>query len=180
LIAGSFGYTYLVFPYGSNPMTDLMFSSNSFPIYHDGADIHRFEKSRAILQWPEVDKYLRVCWAGTQLDRNCCQCQKCVSNMFYFRMLGAKRMQCFDREISNREIIRMRYPSIEEIKSMQRILGVAKKEGVKESWVTALRVSVLLNRLRMGAHPRRVLRRCKRVLVRMFGGRAASQPTTEV
>jgi hypothetical protein len=180
LIAGSFGYTYLVFPYGSNPMTDRMFSSDSFPIYHDGADIHRFEKSRAILKWPEVDKHLRVCWQGEQLDRNCCRCQKCVSNMFYFRMLGAKRMQCFDRDISNREIVWMRYPTIEEIKSMKRILGVAKREGVKESWVTALRVSVLLNRLRMIARPRRALHRWKQAIVRRFGGRTASQPAADV
>jgi hypothetical protein len=181
LIASSFGYTYLVFPYGSNPMTDGMFSSNAFPIVHDGAEIHRFEKSRALLEWPEVAKYLRVCWQGEKLDRNCCRCQKCVSNMFYFRMVGAKRMECFERDISNREIIRMRYPEIEMVKSMERIIGIARREGVKDSWVAALRVSILLNRLRLHKpHPRRFLRRCLRSVAAKVGIGAANRSTASL
>ncbi|MGE5297042.1 MAG: hypothetical protein ACM3VT_19640, partial [Solirubrobacterales bacterium] len=70
------------------------------------------------------------------------------------------------------------YPTIEEIKSMQRILGVAKREGVRDSWVAALRVSVLLNRLRLQkSRLGRFLRRCKRAIAAKAGAGAASQPT---
>jgi hypothetical protein len=148
LIASSFGYSYLEFPYGSNPLTDGMFSSAAFPVIHDGAGFHRFEKTRAVVEWPELEKYLRVCWAGEKLDRNCCRCQKCMSNVLYFRLLGRRRMECFEHDVTNAEIIWLPYPDPDEIKSMQRILKVARDQHVHDSWVTALKLSVFINQVR--------------------------------
>ncbi len=151
LIASSFGYSYLVLPYGSNPLTDGMFSSAAFPVFHDGAGFHRLQKTREIAQWPEMAKDLRVCWAGEKLDRNCCRCQKCVSNILYFRLVGLPHLECFERDISNREMIWMRYPTVDEIKSMQRIIKIATDTSLTDSWVRALKISVFLNQLRMAA-----------------------------
>ena len=64
LIASSFPYQALSFPYGSNPVTDWMLSSNAFKIVHDGAAFPRLEKMREIIKWPEALQSLRVCWQG--------------------------------------------------------------------------------------------------------------------
>ena len=149
LVASSYAYSYLVIPYGSNPMTDGMFSSEAFPILHDGAGFARLEKTRAIAQWPAVSKYVRVCWKGPQYDRNCCKCQKCVSVMFHFRLIGMPHVECFPDDITDRQIIWMSYPRTDEIDSMKRIIGMARDLNVTDSWVRALKISILLNQIRM-------------------------------
>ena len=149
LIASSYAYSYLVIPYGSNPMTDGMFSSDAFPILHDGATFARLEKTRAITQWPAVPMYLRVCWKGPNYDRNCCKCQKCVSVMFHFRLLGMSGMECFPEDITDRQIIWMSYPYKGQIDSMKRLIGMTRDLNVTESWVRALKISIRLNQVRM-------------------------------
>jgi hypothetical protein len=149
LIASSYAYSYLVIPYGSNPMTDGMFSSDAFPVIHDGAIFARLEKTRAITQWPAVPKYLRVCWKGPQYDRNCCKCQKCVSVIFHFRLLGLSQMACFPDDITDRQIIWMSYPRTGQINSMKRTIVMAKELNVTDSWVRALKISIFLNQVRM-------------------------------
>jgi hypothetical protein len=149
LIASSYAYSYLDIPYGSNPLTDGMFSSDAFPIIHDGAIFARLEKTRAIAQWPAVAKYLRVCWKGPHYDRNCCRCQKCVSVIFHFRLLGFSAMECFPDDITDRQIIWMSYPREDEIKSMKRTIVMARDLNVTDSWVRALKISIFLNQVRM-------------------------------
>ena len=149
LIASSYPYSNLLFPYGSNPLTDGMFSSASFRIVHDGAGFTRLEKIRGIRPWPEALKYLRVCWEGELKDRNCCRCQKCVSNMLYFRILDRELPECFESDISNQEIIRLNYPEADMIASMERLIRVAQEGQVADSWVRALERSVAINRRRL-------------------------------
>lgn len=168
LIASSYAYSYLDIPYGSNPLTDGMFSSAAFPIIHDGAIFARLEKTRAVAQWPAVAKYLRVCWKGPDYGRNCCRCQKCVSVMFHFRLLGMPHMECFPDDITDREIIWMSYPTKAEIKSMKRTIVMARDLNVTESWVRALKISIFINQLRMVTPTplRRISLRLRRLLSR--------------
>ena len=58
MIASSSPYDDLSFPWGSNPITDRMFSNGSFQVIHDGAGSNRVEKIRQICQWPEAKRYL--------------------------------------------------------------------------------------------------------------------------
>jgi hypothetical protein len=55
--------------------------------------------------------------------------------------------ECFKRDISNFEILRMRYPEAGQVQSMQRLLARLKAESCSASWVWALQLSVLINRL---------------------------------
>lgn len=152
LIASSYPYPLLSLPYGSNPLTDVMLSGDAFRIVHDGAGHNRLEKLRTLIRWPEAMEHMRVCWEGRQRDRNCCRCQKCVSNMLYLRILGQERPKCFPLDISDREIMRTRCPDRASLVSMERLLRVARLEGVSGSWVRALRGSVLLGRIRLALH----------------------------
>jgi hypothetical protein len=151
IIASSYPYSALILPYGSNPITDGMMSSESFLVSHDGADVAKVEKIKAIAAWPEARKYLRVCWEGKQTDRNCGRCQKCIWTILVFRMIGAGLPECFERDISDREVARFRYPDEGTLNSMRRLVARAKADSVSAPWLSALERSIVSNRLRMAA-----------------------------
>jgi hypothetical protein len=149
LIASSFPYPSLILPNGSNPVTDWLLSSRSFEIVHDGAAAHKIDKLREIYAWPEARKYMRTCWEGKHRDRNCCRCQKCVWTILIYRILGLERPECFEHDIRDWEIIRMRQNDMGSVLSTERLALHAKTAGIRASWVRALRISACINRLRL-------------------------------
>jgi hypothetical protein len=168
LIASNFPYPNLVLPHGSNPLTDWMLSSRSFEIVHDGAVAHKVDKLREIYAWPEARKYLRTCWEGKHRDRNCCRCQKCVWTLLVYRILGLERPECFEHDISDWEIIRMRQNDMGSILSTERLAARARAAGIRASWVLALRISAIVNRLRLRFQKMGRLRDLARRIFRFF------------
>lgn len=167
LIASSYPYSALILPYGSNPITDGMMSSESFRISHDGADVAKVEKMKAISGWPEARKYLRVCWEGKPPDHNCGRCQKCVWTLLVFRMIGSGLPECFERDISDREIASLRYADEGSLNSMRRLVARAKADSVSAPWLSALERSIAMNRLRMAARKSPAFRFATRILAAM-------------
>lgn len=82
--------------WGSHPMTDPLFSSDSFRIMHDGAGFSRSEKIELLAEWSVGMKNLRVCWEGEIRDRNCGSCEKCVRTRMNFLIAGVLDPACFD------------------------------------------------------------------------------------
>jgi hypothetical protein len=105
LIPSTEPYDDLVLPWGSNPVTDWLLSSDSFTIIHDGAAFTRNEKVREIANWLEATRYLRVCWEGNQLDRNCGRCEKCIRTILNFRVMGLPLPECFEDDVTEQEIV---------------------------------------------------------------------------
>lgn len=68
--------------------------------------------------------------------------------MLYLRILGQRLPECFPNDICDREIMRLQYQDPAMIQSMERLVQVAKREMVSGSWVKALRISILINRIR--------------------------------
>ena len=95
LIPSSFPYPALMLPWASNPATDGLFSSAASTFWHDGAAHSKLAKIRAIVGEPAVLRYLRVCWKGEQLDRNCGKCFKCVATQICFKLAGVERLDAF-------------------------------------------------------------------------------------
>lgn len=83
-IAASHTYAEL-FPWGSHPLTDHAWGSNSVQLIHDGA-ARRSEKLRLIGTSPEALNMLRVCWQDA--GYNCGQCDKCIRTRTTLRLLG--------------------------------------------------------------------------------------------
>ena len=84
-IASSHTYDYLL-PWGSHALTDPMWSTESTKVIHDGAACPRTEKTREILQYPDIANNLKVCW--NNIHRNCGTCSKCVRSMTAIYLLG--------------------------------------------------------------------------------------------
>ncbi len=146
LIASSFPYQALSFPYGSNPVTDWMLSSNAFQIVHDGAAFPRLDKMREITKWPEAMQNLRVCWQGNQKDRNCGRCEKCVRTILNFRILGVGLPECFEQDVTDDQIRNIKVTS-GPLTEMERVLEAAKSAGISASWVQALESCIRRNQL---------------------------------
>lgn len=71
-------YNHLVFPWGSNPLTDRLFASDELAIVYDGGEMTRTAKVASFADWKEGYNALRVCWQGEVTGRNCGVCEKCL------------------------------------------------------------------------------------------------------
>lgn len=77
-----------LFPWGSHPLTDPMWSTDSTEVVHDGAECRRTEKTEQILINPALANNLQVCWKTT--GHNCGECPKCVRTMLAVYLLGGE------------------------------------------------------------------------------------------
>jgi hypothetical protein len=146
LIGSTEPYNALVIPWGSNPITDRLLGSDSFTIIHDGAAYTRSEKISTISKWPEALKYLRVCWQGEHKDRNCGQCEKCIRTILNFRVLGVDLPECFERDVSDSQILRLRNLGSVPLAYLDEVLATAKSRNLEGSWINALQKCITRNR----------------------------------
>jgi hypothetical protein len=144
MIASAFSYHNLLLPRGSNPITDPFLSSKAFQIIHDGAGYTRLDKIREIANWKQAIQNLRVCWQGSQKDRNCGQCEKCIRTILGFRVLGLGLPSCFEQDVTDRQIVGIQGLSEFQRYELELILAVA-KGSVSDSWVTALETCIAHN-----------------------------------
>ncbi|MGQ4647675.1 hypothetical protein [Lyngbya aestuarii] len=138
-------YKALILPHGSNPITDRLLSSGAFQIVHDGTGASRLEKIRQIANWPEALKNLRVCWEGSQLDRNCGKCEKCIRTVLSFRAMGLNLPPCFDDDVTEAQVLALKVPRA-QLLEFDRILEMAKATEISDSWVNVLEKCIFRNR----------------------------------
>ena len=75
-----------LFPWGSHPLSDPMWSTESTEVIHDGAGFRRGAKMKDLLKETVLADNLQVCWRTT-LD-NCGECPKCTRTMVAVKLLG--------------------------------------------------------------------------------------------
>ncbi len=104
LIPSTYTYPMLSLPWGSNPITDPLFSSATTTYWHDGASHSKLTKVQAIAGQKIIRRHLRVCWEGKQLDRNCGNCFKCITTQICFQLAGHARLDAFPEPCSLAEV----------------------------------------------------------------------------
>lgn len=83
--------TYAVlYPLGSHPLLDPLWSTDQVQIVHDGADATRIEKVRAIAGEPAARHHLRVCFENRNDRYNCGLCEKCIRSGVAVRVAGVE------------------------------------------------------------------------------------------
>lgn len=75
-----------LWPDGSHPATDPLWSSSAVRIIHHARNATRAAKLERIGQVPGALEILRVCWQDKGF--NCGQCEKCIRTMVLLRLLG--------------------------------------------------------------------------------------------
>lgn len=101
------GHTYYeLFPHGSHPLTDPLWSSEGVKIIHDGAEAGRVEKTLKLIEDNSFTEHLDnliVCWG--EPNSNCGKCGKCIRTMLTFKILNFKSL-AFPKELSLRDVRR--------------------------------------------------------------------------
>ena len=74
----------MFFPWGATPLTTRLYSSNQICVIEDGCGFDRNKKVKYLAKKTNSSSHLRVCWAGSQMDRNCGTCEKCIRTMLNY------------------------------------------------------------------------------------------------
>jgi hypothetical protein len=77
------------FPWGSHPLTDPLWSSESVELVHDDVNVTRFHKTATVAKSDVALAHLRVCWENRNGAYNCGRCEKCIRTMMSLRLAGA-------------------------------------------------------------------------------------------
>jgi hypothetical protein len=87
LIPATYSFSNLM-PWGSHPMLDPLWSTETMTVVHHGAKASRIDKTAYIAKHQYLLDQLQVCWyAG---GRNCGVCGKCMRTALALHLLGSK------------------------------------------------------------------------------------------
>lgn len=102
----------LLFPFGSHPQLDPLWSTDNLEIIHDGGEHNRTGKIRAqLLGSPLALENLRVCLDNEPGKYNCCRCEKCLRTMASLRICGLrKKTRTFPESLDLGRIRRLYIP----------------------------------------------------------------------
>jgi hypothetical protein len=107
LIPSSYTYRNL-FPWGSHPLLDPLWGTESLEVAHDGTEATRTEKALLVAASDAALQELRVCnkqWA----TYNCGICEKCLRTMMNLRLVGAlDRCPTLPHTLDLRRVARLR------------------------------------------------------------------------
>ncbi len=108
-ISASLPYRYLQ-PYGSHPLLDPLWSTESLQLIHDGCEKDRVEKARYIASDEQILNSLRVCWENPDNAYNCGRCEKCTRTMVQLEIAGVlEKCDCFDQRLDIKKS-KIRFP----------------------------------------------------------------------
>jgi len=102
----SYAYADL-YPWGSHPLVDPLWSTEYLKVIHDGAEASRVEKTRTIAHNPSAQKHLRICFMKRG-DYNCGTCSKCLRTKMALELEGRlDKFETLDNEIDLDELKRL-------------------------------------------------------------------------
>ncbi len=162
-IPATHDYTQL-FPWGSHPLLDPLWTTEAVAIIHDGADALRLEKTARIATDPVALRHLRVCWMG---EYNCGACNKCMRTIIGLQTLGAlDRCSTFERgPFTPAEVARIALSDVENSCYFEEIWEYLTRSGTDAELMHALHDALTqkyyrgFGRLRRGDLRGRIIRR---------------------
>lgn len=127
-----------LFPWGSHPLTDPLFSNGCTDVIHHGA-IKRSEKTEKIATTKDAGDLLRVC--NSSDEYNCGQCEKCLRTMFVFAALN--------RELACLPALSADYRELKKVKIY--------KESQRTFWQDNYDYAVSHNKLKLASYANKIL-----------------------
>lgn len=93
-------YTYAdLYPWGSHPRLDPLWSTEYLKVIHDGAEASRVDKTRMIAENPSAQRHLRICFQKKG-EYNCGVCSKCIRTKIALELAGVlDRFETLDNAI---------------------------------------------------------------------------------
>ena len=118
-------------PWGSDPRTDPLMSTETLQIIHHGAHHSRVEKTTTIAGWSAVQSHLRVCWDEQAGLQNCCRCNNCIRTMISLKLSG--KLSCcstFPRPLRRRFIRNCGFKTRHEVLCGRQMIRLAYARGL--------------------------------------------------
>jgi hypothetical protein len=96
LIPSTLPYARMGRPWGSHPLLDECWSTESVTFLHDGSEATRADKIEMIAEWDRaaLDE-LRVCLKMSGAPENCGRCPKCVRTITMLALVGQTELRSF-------------------------------------------------------------------------------------
>ena len=135
LIGSDLEYGHLRTPWGSNPITDPLLSSDDFEIVYDGGGFTRGEKIAAIADWERAVNGLRVCWEGPATGGNCGVCEKCIRTKLNFMAAGKPLPPSLAGKPTIMQILRV---GSRDTWLSDEVVAMARLNGIRGPWVSAV------------------------------------------
>jgi hypothetical protein len=140
-IAASYAYSGL-FPWGSHPSLDPLWSGDDLELVHHGCDTTRLQKVLTIAACDSAVRFLRVCYENRDGRYNCGACQKCLRTMASLRLAGVlDRCGTFPAALDVRAVAQARVPE-QAWPFLRENLEAAETWGNDPALATALRKSL--------------------------------------
>jgi hypothetical protein len=154
-------------PWGSHPALDPLWSTDRVEFVHDGAEVRRADKIRALATSPLALRHLRVCWQPAGGATNCGRCEKCLQTMVDLELAGAlAAAEGFPPAVDPAVVERLIIPRLDAYYWFY-TLQVARAQGADPRLLAALETTV---RRRARANARlRVLEEVTRVVLPRLG-----------
>ncbi len=136
LIASSHAYDSLRLPWGSNPVTDPLMSSERMRIINVGGECSRWQKAGLVAGWPMAIKHIRVCYMREGLGRNCGLCDNCLFTALCFAACGQKIPQILHQGTAREAVASFRSLPLDKItlKRIRELLTFVTQRGIHDAW----------------------------------------------
>lgn len=104
-------------PWGSHPLLDSLWSTDSLSIIHDGCEADRLDKIKQYISQSDLAlEMLRVCPKNHSQHYNCCQCEKCIRTMMQLRITG-----CLEKSTSFPKPLDLQKAKLLKIRENERV-----------------------------------------------------------
>lgn len=129
-----------LYPGGSHPLLDPLWSTESVRVANDGAEATRIQKIQWRIARSDVAlQHLRVCWENRDSKYNCGRCEKCIRTMVSLKIAGVlDRCATFDCPLTYANVSRVRFTAPAQTALMTQNYEAAKAAGSDPALVRAL------------------------------------------
>ena len=160
LLSGQFDRIYIpathtykrIYPFGSHPVLDPLWSSSKFSLVCDGCEAGRIEKCELISHYEPALQSLRVCWKNTNEAYNCGRCEKCMRTMLILKAVGAlEACSSFQRELTPRSVAGIWIQEERWERYYEEVLRLLRKRDSQPEMRRAIKIALHLSKLKRGA-----------------------------
>lgn len=147
LIAASHTYNSL-FPWGSHPLVDPLWSTERTEFAHDSAEVARPAKVGALAASDLALRSLRVCWRNPKGAYNCGRCEKCLRTMIALQLAGVLEQARTFPELDLEAVAGIQFAGVNDRMFMRENLAAVELRGQDPELAAAMRAALRRDRRR--------------------------------
>lgn len=146
VLASTYPCHNIYLPWGSNSLTDPLWSSGEMTIQHDGAGLYRLDKLQKMLSWPQGLRHMRTCWQWPRPAGNCGVCYKCIHIRTILVALGQPDAITYPQPLTPDLVRNLTFETSADVINWQKLLRTAEANIPGSPWLEVIRATVARGR----------------------------------